>query len=36
MTDGDDNFYYFDELSKNSIMSYSKIIYQFNKKLRKN
>jgi len=34
MTDGDDNFYSFDELGKNSMMSDSQIISQFNKKLR--
>jgi len=34
MTDGDDNFYSFDDLGKNSMMSDSQIISQFNKKLR--
>jgi hypothetical protein len=34
MTDGDDNFYSFDDLGKNSMMSDGQIISQFNKKLR--
>jgi hypothetical protein len=34
MTDGDDNFYSFEDLGKNSMMSDSQIISQFNKKLR--
>lgn len=34
MTDGDDNFYSFDDLGKNSMISDSQIISQFNKKLR--
>jgi hypothetical protein len=34
MTDGDDNFYSFEDLGKNSMMADSQIISQFNKKLR--
>jgi len=34
MTDGDDNFYSFEDLGKNSMMSDSQIISQFNSKLR--
>ncbi len=34
MIDGDAIFYYFDDLGKNSRMSYRQIIFQFNKKLR--
>jgi hypothetical protein len=34
MTDGDDNFYSFEDLGKNSMMSDGQIISQFNKKLR--
>ena len=34
MTDGDDNFYSFDNLGKNNMMADSEIISQFNKKLR--
>ena len=34
MTYSDDIFYYFYDLSKNSMMSYRQIIFQFNKKLR--
>ena len=34
MTDGDDNFYSFEDLGKNSMISDSQIISQFNKKLR--
>ena len=34
MTDGDDNFYSFDELGKNSMMSDSQIISQFNMDLK--
>jgi hypothetical protein len=34
MTDGDDNFYSFDNLGKNNMIADSEIISQFNKKLR--
>ena len=34
MTDGDDNFYSFEDLGKNSMMADSQIISQFNSKLR--
>jgi hypothetical protein len=34
MTDGDDNFYSFEDLGKNSMMADSQIISQFNNKLR--